>query len=240
MPPIFGGKSLVTSRWWVTSAPPAARDVAVELGPRPSGRASARQDRRRPSVDRQVVAAEAARRPAPRGPARCGSASARAPSTAARTDAATLGRRRHVAGVAQHDERVAAQVARLAVRRCTSGRSGRAASSSSAASRSSTSTHGPGSSASAGRAGSASARRRRARRRAHLLAVVAAVEAVAERDAVLDREHAVGLHEPGQAAAGVDDAGADDGAGRAAVDAAAARAAAVGHRLGRRRAAARR
>ena len=42
--------------------------------------------------------------------------------------------------------------------------------------------------------------------RAHLLAVVAAVEPVAERDPVLDREDALGLHQPGQAAAGVDHA----------------------------------
>ena len=49
--------------------------------------------------------------------------------------------------------------------------------------------------------------------RAHLLAVVAAVEPVAERGAVLTGERAVDLHQPRQAPSGVDDAGGDDRAG---------------------------
>jgi len=69
--------------------------------------------------------------------------------------------------------------------------------------------------------GSVSGRRRRmtpvleAVGRARLLAVVAAVQAVAERDPVLDREDPVGLHQPGQASTGVDRPGGHDRTGRA-------------------------
>ena len=57
------------------------------------------------------------------------------------------------------------------------------------------------------------------RRRAHLLAVVATVEAVAEHLPVLDREAAGLLHQPRQAAVGIDDARFDDGTRGAAVEA---------------------
>ena len=64
-------------------------------------------------------------------------------------------------------------------------------------------------------------------RRADLLALVASVEAVAQRDAMLDREVAARLQQPGQAPTSVDDPGSNDRTGRATVDATAARAAAV-------------
>ena len=66
--------------------------------------------------------------------------------------------------------------------------------------------------------------------RADLLALVAAVEAVAERDAELVGQLTLHLHVPGQAAPGVDHSRSDDRSGGAAVDAAGAAAAAVRHR----------
>ena len=73
--------------------------------------------------------------------------------------------------------------------------------------------------------------------RAHLLAVVAAVDACAERLPMSPRERPRRLHQPGQAATGVDHAGSDDRRGRAPVDAATARPAPIGDRrlVGRQR-----
>jgi hypothetical protein len=70
------------------------------------------------------------------------------------------------------------------------------------------------------------------RRRADGLALIAAVDAVAERGAELAREHPRALEQPGQAPTGVDHARGDDGPGRAAVDAPLARAATVGDGCG--------
>ncbi len=61
-------------------------------------------------------------------------------------------------------------------------------------------------------------------RRAHLLALVASVEAVAQGRSRVAREHPRRLHEPGEAPTSIDDARGDDRAGRAPVDAPTARA----------------
>ena len=68
-------------------------------------------------------------------------------------------------------------------------------------------------------------------RRAHRLAVVAAVDPVAEHGPPSPVDDPRLLDDPGQATTGIDHARGDDRAGRAGVDAAAARAAAIGHRL---------
>ena len=67
-------------------------------------------------------------------------------------------------------------------------------------------------------------------RRTHILAVVAAIDAIAECLAVLDREHAFGLHKPCQTSAGVDHPRFDDRPGWASVEARRAGATAVGDR----------
>ena len=70
------------------------------------------------------------------------------------------------------------------------------------------------------------------RRRARLLAVVAAVQAVADRRTELDGYGTRALQHPGETAVGVDDARGDDRAGRAGIDAPMARPAPVGDGLG--------
>ena len=68
-------------------------------------------------------------------------------------------------------------------------------------------------------------------RRADLLAVVAAVQTVAECLPVLDRERAGTLDQPREALVGVDDAGRDDRTGRAPIETSTTRTAPVGDRL---------
>ena len=71
--------------------------------------------------------------------------------------------------------------------------------------------------------------------RADLLAVIAAVQAITDRLPELDRNRPRGLHQPGQAAARIDDAGLDDELLRAPAAAAVRRALAgqvVGARVG--------
>ena len=63
--------------------------------------------------------------------------------------------------------------------------------------------------------------------RAHLLALVAPVDPIAERDPMLDRERPLGLEQPGEAAPRIDHTGRGDRAGRTPVEAAVARPAAV-------------
>ena len=79
-------------------------------------------------------------------------------------------------------------------------------------------------------AGAAMLRRESHRRRADRLAVVAPVDAIADRCPPSSVHHAGLLDDPRQAAARIDHARSDDRARRAGVDAPAARSAAVGHR----------
>ena len=208
MPPSLGGKSLVTSRCFIGSrlgAAPRADRGRRHRRPRAGrrGRAAGPPTRRAPAAAGSGGAG-APRAPPPRPPS---PPSPMLPSTTSALRRRWSGSRR---GMYQRPWRASS-------------------SSSEARSRSSTGTDAP--------------RRRRRRPRPATRpggsggwagrppGSVAAVDAVAERGPVLDREHPGGLHQPGQAAAGVDHAGGDDGAGRAAVDAPRARPAPVGHRL---------
>ena len=233
MPPTLGGKSLVTSRW-DTAGPRVRRGIsrsAPAYGRRP-GEARRRLELR--SHERIGVVATPAtslsrsarpsRRAAQTAWARSsGSASAQRPARAPPRPRGSAGRRRCPAppGRCGAGSGPGGGV-------CTSGRAGPAARRRSPpagrARRRPRSASGPARRAGCDAVGAAVGR-------AHLLAVVAAVEPVAERDAVVARERAVGLQQPRQAPPGVDHARGDDGAGRDSRRGSGCTAAAVGHRL---------
>ena len=226
MPPIFGGKSLVTRRCFIGSPGRWARGQPARLAPPGCRRPPpGRPGRRGPGGDRPTaacarsigivvaeVAAERRRRRRDRAAGPC------CPARAGRCAAATAD----------------------PGPRCTSAHSGRG----------STRRPPPGAPAAGPRRrprprhrrpgrGIVDRRSRRARPvqpdvgRADLLAVVAAVDAVSQRLTVLASERPGLLDQPGQAAVGIHHARGDDGRRRAAVEAAAARPAAVWHATSR-------
>ena len=217
MPPILGGKSLVTRRCLITGGNPDDRTARLETSG--SGSAATAASRSRPTqagrrphgvgphqrvADRPALL-HTARRPR-RGrsgirscrarPGRCGAGSGRRGRGCTSDRPVEQGRRRRPTGSSTSTRRL----------------------------------HDP---ASAGRRRAAAASAQPVDG-AHLLAVVAAVDAVAEGDPELGGEHPRGLHQPGQAAAGVDQPRAHEGAGRDRRRGSVARPAPVGRARGSR------
>ena len=227
MPPIFGGKSFVTRRCFI-----------VRRGDRGAVGAACERRRRcgqlgdhlRRGVVRdggeEIVAPEPAGRPGRVGTEHRVGVAQVTPQD--RDDRLVV----RIGDVAEGDEGVAPQPARVALgyvpaavpgeqRGVVSGRGARAAAPTPAPA-----------AAVGGRLGRATPGRHPVRaqvRRADLLAVVTAVDPVGRAPRGARGERAGLLHQPGQAAVGVDDAGGDDGAGRAAVEAAPAASTPVRH-----------
>ena len=201
IPPTLGGKSLVTNRWVIGGRRIARRGPTGSVSCSIGGRRSSRPSRRAAQTAWLRSSGSAWREVAiAAGRATTGSSA--------------------VADVAEHDQRVAPHVPDVAPRdvpavrraRAPRRRPGRAGSTRSAQG-SSSPDGGP--------------HRCPPVRRAHLLALVAPVDAIAERDAVLDRERPLRLEQPGEAAPRVDHARRGDRAGGTPVEAAVARPAAV-------------